>query len=311
MDLESAARELYALLPGEFTAARNARAKEAAQDGHKELARQIKALAKPSAAAWLVNLLSRQRSADIAGIVELGHAMSEAQEQLDPQQLRRLGDQRRELLAAVAAEGRKLADELGQKVSAAAVTEAEQTLHAAMADAAAAAAVTSGLLTESLSSNGIDPVELDGRVALPGAGAPPDAGAEPAPPRQPKRSSRDELAERRAARAKRAAKQEAEDAERRRRQAQAALDKAEQRKEDAEASEQKVLDKLDQLQSRRDELVGELAELKRRIEDLEREVASTDRKMEAAEEDLVSAAKTADRTRKAAAAARRELAEQE
>lgn len=308
MDLESAARELYALLPGEFTAARNAKAKEATQDGDKALAARLRSLPKPTAAAWLLNMMARHRRDEIDGVIELGAAMSQAQQELDPGQMRALGDQRRGLLSAMASSGRQLADELGHPVSPAVATEVEQTLRAAMSDPAAGAALASGLLTESFSSTGLDPVDLDGIVAVPEAvGSPAPA---PPPRRSAKTPARDELAERRTARAERAAKQEAEEAERRRRLARAEVDKAEQRKVDAEAKEQKVLDKLDQLQNRRDALAGEVTELKQRIEDLKREVASTDRKIEAAEEDLVSAAKTADRTRKAAAAAQRELDQQ-
>ncbi|MEV7649383.1 hypothetical protein [Arthrobacter sp. NPDC089319] len=310
MDLESAARELYALLPGDFTAARNAKAKEAAQDGDKALAARLRSLPKPTAAAWLLNMMARHRHDEIDGVIELGAAMSQAQQELDPDQMRTLGDQRRGLLSAMALSGRQLADELGHPVSSAVVTEVEQTLRAAMSDPAAGAALASGLLTESFSSTGLDPVDLDGIVAVPEAvGSPAPASAAPTR-RSPKAPGRDELAERRTARADRAAKQEAEEAERRRRLARAEVEKAEQRKEDAEAKEQKVLDKLDQLQNRRDALAGELTELKQRIEELKREVAATDRKIEAAEEDLVSAARTADRTRKAAAAAQRELEEQ-
>ena len=308
MDLESAARELYALLPGEFTAARNAKAKEAAQDGDKALAARLRSLSKPTAAAWLLNMMARHRRDEIDGVIELGAAMSQAQQELDPGQMRTLGDQRRGLLSAMALSGRQLADELGHPVSPAVASEVEQTLRAAMSDPAAGAALASGLLTQSFSSTGLDPVDLDGVVAVPEAvGSPAPA---PPPRRSAKTPARDELAERRAARADRAAKQEAEAAERQRRLARAEVEKAEQRKGDAEAKEQKVLDKLDQLQNRRDALAGELSELKQRIEDLQREVASTDRKIEAAEEDLVSAAKTADRMRKAAAAAQRELDEQ-
>ncbi|MGM0928235.1 MAG: hypothetical protein ACQEXN_00810 [Actinomycetota bacterium] len=308
MDLESAARELYALLPGEFTAARNAKAKEATQDGDKALAARLRSLPKPTAAAWLLNMMARHRRDEIDGVIELGAAMSQAQQELDPGQMRALGDQRRGLLSAMAQSGRQLADDLGHPVSPAVATEVEQTLRAAMSDPTAGAALASGLLTESFASTGLDPVDLDGVVAVPEAVGSPA----PAPPsrRSAKTPARDELAERRAARADRAAKQEAEEAERRRRLARAEVEKAEQRKVDAEAKEQKVLDKLDQLQNHRDALAGELSELKQRIEELKREVTAADRKIEAAEEDLVSAAKTADRTRKAAAAAQRELDEQ-
>ncbi|MFT4470401.1 hypothetical protein ACMX2H_10905 [Arthrobacter sulfonylureivorans] len=310
MDLESAARELYALLPGEFTAARNAKAKEAAQAGDKALAARLRSLSKPTAAAWLLNMMAVHRRDEINGVIELGAAMSQAQQELDPRQMRALGDQRRGLLSAMASGGRQLADELGHSVSPAVVTEVEQTLRAAMSDPAAGAALASGLLTASFASTGLDPVDLDGIVAVPEAvGSPAPASAAPTR-RGTKTPARDELAERRAAKADRAAKQEAEEAERRRRLARAEVEKAERRKDDAEAQEQKVLDKLDQLQNRRDALSDELSELKKRIEELTREVAATDRTIEAAEEDLVSAARTADRTRKAAAAAKRELDQQ-
>ncbi|TJY69185.1 hypothetical protein E4J89_11520 [Arthrobacter sp. CAU 1506] len=310
MDLESAARELYALLPGEFTAARNAKAKEAAQAGDKALAARLRGLSKPTAAAWLLNMMAVHRRDEIDGVIELGAAMSQAQQELDPSQMRALGDQRRGLLSAMASSGRQLADELGHSVGPAVVTEVEQTLRAAMSDPAAGAALASGLLTTSFASTGLDPVDLDGIVAVPEAvGSPAPVSAAP-PRRSAKAPARDELAERRAAKADRAAKQEAEEAERRRRLARAEVEKAERRKDDAEAKEQKVLDKLDQLQNRRDALSDELSELKKRIEELTREIAATDRTIEAAEEDLVSAARTADRTRKAAAAAQRELGEQ-
>ncbi|NKX51891.1 hypothetical protein HER39_15225, partial [Arthrobacter deserti] len=192
MGLESAARELYGLLPGQFVAARTATARAAAQNGDKELARQVKALPKPPAAAWLVDMLAVHRRDEVDEVIRLGRAISEAQEQLDLEQLRQLGGQRRRLRAAVAEAGRGLAAELGQPVSAAALAEVEQTLHAAMADPDAAAAVVSGLLTGPLSSNGIDPVELEGKVAVPGA-----AGAPPAPGSR-KRQVVHELARRRA-----------------------------------------------------------------------------------------------------------------
>src|SRR3954470_2376338 len=169
MELEGAARELYALPPGEFTAARNAKAKAAKQDGHKELAAQIKLLPKPSAAAWLVNMLALHSPDAVDAVVRLGRELSEAQEQLDPRRLQQLGGQRRQLLAEVAEQARALAEQLRNPVGAAAVAEAEQTLHAAMADPRAAAAVASGLLTDSLSSNGIDPVDLEGKLAVPEA----------------------------------------------------------------------------------------------------------------------------------------------
>ncbi|NKX54263.1 hypothetical protein [Arthrobacter mobilis] len=303
MDLESAARELYALLPGEFTAARNAKAKAAAQDGNKELARQIKELPKPPAAAWLVNMLALHHPDRIDDLVRLGQALGEAQEQLDPQRLQQLGRQRRELLAALAEQGRELAEELGNPVGAAAATDVEQTLHAAMADPAAAAAVASGLLTGPLSSNGLDPVDLGGKVAVPGAvEAVPAAGRLPGR-RQPPAGG---PPGRGARRAEQHARREPVEAGRRRR-AEAEVDRAGERLEDAEEKQQRIRDRLDELTDRREELEDQIAGLKHRLAGLEREVSGVEQQEAAAGKDFEAAAKATARAKEALRQARKQL----
>ena len=108
MDLESAARELYApCCPVSSPPPRNAKAKEAAQDGDKALAARLRSLSKPTAAAWLLNMMARHRRDEIDGVIELGAAMSQAQQELAPGQMRTLGDQRRGLLSAMALSGRQ------------------------------------------------------------------------------------------------------------------------------------------------------------------------------------------------------------
>src|ERR1700733_3454763 len=75
MDFESAADELYAVIPAEFTAARNAKASEARKAGLADVAASLKQLRKPSAGAWLANLLVRQRSDEIDRLIELGESL--------------------------------------------------------------------------------------------------------------------------------------------------------------------------------------------------------------------------------------------
>lgn len=53
---------LYRLLPGEFTAARNALVKELKAAGEKELAAKVQKLGKPTVAAWAVNQLALQEA---------------------------------------------------------------------------------------------------------------------------------------------------------------------------------------------------------------------------------------------------------
>ena len=143
MDLANVADELYALPLAEFTAARNARAKQARSEGQPLLAKQIAKLPKPSTAAWAVNVLARRRREEIGQVLDLGASLREAQEGLDPAAMRVLGRERTRLLAAVVRDAREAAGELGVKVSDAAAEEMEQTLHAAMADPQAAEAVRS------------------------------------------------------------------------------------------------------------------------------------------------------------------------
>jgi hypothetical protein len=55
------ADDLYALPPGEFTRARDERAKGLRKEGRRDEADEVKALRKPTVAAWALNQLARQR----------------------------------------------------------------------------------------------------------------------------------------------------------------------------------------------------------------------------------------------------------
>ena len=99
----------------------------------------------------------------------LGQTMQEAQASLDAAALRELAKERRKLLGTAVGEARLAAEKHGRKISAAVATEVEETLRAATADLAAAAAVESGLLLRGLSADGVDQVDVSDAVALPSA----------------------------------------------------------------------------------------------------------------------------------------------
>lgn len=189
--LDAAADELYALTPDRFTAARNERA--AAAD--REAAASIKALRKPSVAAWAVNLLAREGR--LGEAIDLAVALREAQADLDAAELKTLSTQRRALVAALAAQAVDLARAHDVTVSPAARDEVHKTINAAVMDAGAAAAVMTGRLVRALEATGFDEVDVSDAVA----------GSAPVPTARP---SRDELAERRARRAAEQAVREAE-----------------------------------------------------------------------------------------------------
>ncbi|MFE1645968.1 transposase [Microbacterium sp. P01] len=233
--VDAAAAELYAREPGEFTAARNTRA-DATTD--RAAAKAIRALRKPTVAAWAVNLLAQgQRLGDA---LELAAELREAQEDLDAAELSRLGRQRRALVAALAADAVGLARARGVAVSQSARDEIENTLNAAMTDAAAAAAVGSGRLVRTLRASGLEEVDLEGAVA----------GSAPASAAQPR--TRDDLAERRARK----------EAERVLREAERALADADRDVARTAAREAKARERAGHLQERIDDVQAQLDALR-------------------------------------------------
>ena len=77
--VDEAAELLYGLPLDEFTSARNAAAKELRDRGLGTESDEVKALAKPSVAAWAVNQLTRRRHADLDEFLEAAAAAREAQ----------------------------------------------------------------------------------------------------------------------------------------------------------------------------------------------------------------------------------------
>ncbi|WP_382308774.1 hypothetical protein [Herbiconiux sp. UC225_62] len=318
--LAAIARELYALTPGEFIAARNARAKAAGDDGDRPLAARIRGLAKPSVAAWAVNALVRHRFEEVDALLDLGERMRAAQDALDRDALRELGRDRQRMLAGIARSARELGDELGTAVSESAATEVQQTLQAAMGDEAAAAAVRDGTLVRTFSGSGLDPVDLAGAVAVPeslGAEAPPrsripaaggDVAHDPArrpdsaqspsprgatgPVTKATRAGGDELEARREARreAKLQAKREAEEA-----------------RQDAEAAEAELatLDlRIRDTKDERRDLAEELRELKQRVERLHDAVTEADLLAASLRKERAAAQRASDAAGRAATRAR-------
>ncbi|HEY1636714.1 MAG TPA: hypothetical protein VGF64_18310 [Acidimicrobiales bacterium] len=184
MAFEDVVEELYGLDAAEFVATRDGRAREARGAGDRAVADQVKGLKRPSAAAWVVNILVRQRPREIERLLGFGLSFREAQANLAGDELRRLGRQRHQVLGALGQEARRLAEERGQSVSQAVQREVESTLDAALTDEGAADAVRSGRLLRSLSHAGMGPVDLSGAMAAPEIGVRPSpaiVGSGPGP----------------------------------------------------------------------------------------------------------------------------------
>ncbi|WP_380157258.1 hypothetical protein [Kineococcus sp. R86509] len=278
MDFPTLLDELYAVPPGEFTATRDRWAREARDDGDRELAGRIAGLKKPPVSAWAVNLLVRERRDEVEQLLELGAAMREATASLAGPELRELGVQQHQVLDAMRVQAGRLTLAAGVRLSLDVGEKVVATLRAGMSDPAAADAVRSGTLVRPLEATGFGEVDLDGASAA-------DSPVRPAPAAKKTHARRsvpkDELKARREERAAREAERERAEAERRERE----------RRELEEA----VGAAREELAEARDDAgtaAAELGSARRRSEDLARRQEDLQAKLAAVTEQLDAAADT-------------------
>jgi hypothetical protein len=194
VDADEVADELYALPPEQFTAARNARAKEAKAAGDKETAARIATLRKPTVLAWLVNMLVRELPDEINGFLDLGDALREATATMSGPELRQLSGQRHRLVQALVRQTRDLARQAGHRITEDVARGLEETLAAALTDPAVAEQLRGGRLTSGMAATGFPPTSggnVRARTSLGQAGAVrPKKCAADAPPAQPSAEER-------------------------------------------------------------------------------------------------------------------------
>lgn len=333
MELADVAHELYGLPPGDFTAERNDRAKELKRDDP-DLAGQVRALAKATTAAWLVNQLVRHHGDEVDQVAAIGAALRDAQDDLDRDQLLQLNKQRHGVLRAVTQQARALAKQLGHPVSGAIADEVEQTLRAVMSDPDAADAVRTGTLLRSLSSTGFGAVDLEGAVAVPAARS--GTGRRPAPARARDDSgqagrakggapadrdsaapaTKDELAERRRAHAREQQEQEHQEREQQERErrereereqqerekqererAEKALAEARRQAAEADEAAARADAALDEAQTAVDDLAQCEEDLGERVHELERAVRDAQNELTAVQREGRRAERDRDRAR--------------
>ncbi|MBQ1089437.1 hypothetical protein [Streptomyces sp. B93] len=152
MDLDAVADELYGLPPGEFTAARDERARAARTAGDRELAERIRRLRRPTLAAYAGNLLARERPDEAGQLLRLGEALRQAHQDLDGEQLRQLSARQHQLTFTLSRQAGELAARAGQHLSDGVRQEVQDTLHAVLADPAAAGEWARGRLTRALAA---------------------------------------------------------------------------------------------------------------------------------------------------------------
>jgi hypothetical protein len=238
-ELADIAVTLYTGSPTEFITARNARA---ADTDDPALAARIRALKKPSVAAWVVNVFAHERSSQLGEALLLAEELREAQADLDARALAQLGRDRRALTNRLAADAAKLAEARGQRITASTREAVQQTISAAFFDPTAAAAVASARLVRELEPAGTFADIADSIVG----GSVPDAPAVIAKPL-------DEVKARR----------ERRDAERTVREAERTHDRVVREAATTDRALRDASVRLDELTHREQELEAELAKVRR------------------------------------------------
>ena len=272
LDLETIAVELYAVRPDEFVPERDEAVAKAREAGQRDLARAIGKLRRPTRAAWLANLLARERPDQLEGLLGLAAGLADAQRTLDGSALRALSSQRHRLVAAVAAEAGRLAAARHEPVGDGLLRDVQGILEAALADPEIADEVRSGRLTRTVSYSGFGPAAEPGAVPAPPRREAPPATEPAAPAAEPD--------------ADQAAARERDERERRERE----RARREEALAEAEAAEAAALDRQHADEAARDDAVaaretakGRVAELTAELEaarNQERDAAATAREAE-------------------------------
>ncbi len=184
-ETDEIAAELYLVPPARFVAARDEVVRQARAAGHRDLARELQGLRRPTPSAWLVNGLTRHRRDRMQQLFAVGRELRQAQTQLDAGRLRRLPAQREELVGELLDWARRHAAAAGVPLTDAALAEVEATLHAGLVDLAAAATVMSGHLVRPMSHAGFGPLPQVESAASPPAPPMPPAPSVPSVPSAP------------------------------------------------------------------------------------------------------------------------------
>ena len=182
LDLDKELDRLYGAAPSEFIAERRRIERALRDEGRKGEADEVKGLAKPTTAAWIVNQLAREQRRDVDRLLAAGERLRKAQRDAvagkgtssfdeareeESEARRRLGDAAPSLLA-----------ERGQKTSQAVLDQVDQTLRAAAVLDEGRELLAKGRLVRELEAGGFEllagvaPAQRSSRPAAAPSGAP-------------------------------------------------------------------------------------------------------------------------------------------
>jgi hypothetical protein len=178
--------DLYRAHPGEFVAARNELAKELRSRDEREEADRVKALRRPSAAAWLLNLVALSEPKAMRDFAKASDALERAQQRAleggDADKWRAAAGREREAAQAVLDAAEAGASDAGHPATKQALDHVEDTLRVAAADPDLRERVVAGRLEREQSG---------ATLGTAGLIASPEAAAKTAKRRDSKQAKRD------------------------------------------------------------------------------------------------------------------------
>ena len=153
--------DLFALPLDEFTAARNALAKRLKQDGDADAAEQVRALPKPSVAAWAVNQLARQEPEAVRSLLNVAARLRSAQErslkgERVADELRAAQSEERNLIRELTRRAESLLRDAGRPASGTTLERVSSLVRAAAVDEPGRTALREGRLTGDVEVTGFD-----------------------------------------------------------------------------------------------------------------------------------------------------------
>lgn len=247
-DLDPEIDRLFDLPPEEFTAARDELAKRLKGEDLADDARAIKAIKRPTVAAWVVNQVARRRSREVDELLQAGGALQRAQRKVlsgvKSVDFREASEHRRAVVTRLVRAAEEILRETGRG-TASAVDAVRSTFEAASLDDEAGGLVRTGRLSKELPA----PANFGAVEGLGLVSAPPD---EPSPPKKPRgrrgAEEKDETVALRTQReeAARESKERGEAAARSRRQAMRARSEADR----AEATAERLSRQADQARAK-------------------------------------------------------------
>ena len=154
---------LYALPLDEFVSERDALAKQLRKEGDREAAAAVKALRKPSVAAWAVNQVRRDRPEDVRRLIDVTEELHRVYAGLSSagarERLSEAAAMQRDLVALLSRCAAQLLDAGGHSASDATLAKVADTLRAAALDRELRQQLTDGRVVKERRAASLGPLE--------------------------------------------------------------------------------------------------------------------------------------------------------